>query len=199
MPPAHDEADGDLRDASVSRIYRRATARTTPPELDRRVLEGVRKARAGSQYLAPLALAASALLSVAVVLAIAFGPRAARYAEEPVRVLQAAARAGSPPSAGLARAALKADRSPTRARGPELAPPILSKRQLYTSDPPAVRRAPPARAPLADATARDPQSWLAAIAALRNAGRWSEAEAEYQRFRAAYPGFATASAASTGP
>jgi hypothetical protein len=183
MSHTRDEADGDQRDASVSRIYQRTAARTAPQALDRRVLAAARKAHSGSQYLAALAFAASVLLSVAVVLAIAFGPRAARHAEEPVRVLRAAVRAGSPPSAGAPRAALKADRGPAHVRGTDLAPPLLGKRQLYTSDPPA----------------RDPQRWLAAIAALRKAGREPEAEAEYRRFRTAYPDFVTASEAPTGP
>ena len=46
---------------------------------------------------------------------------------------------------------------------------------------------------------RAPSVWLADIATLRRAGRNSEADAEYRRFRIAYPGYIeTAGAGRSG-
>ena len=122
-----------LDSASVSRAYHRLPAPAPPRTLDVRVLHAARTAQAAactaaertpvrSQYLAPLALAASVLLSVAVVLAMVFGPQAIRRGEESPRMLPAAARAA-------------------RHDAP---PGIIQNRQLYTSDPPAPRETPSA-------------------------------------------------------
>lgn len=87
-------------DSALSVQYRRESAPLPPPALDRCVLESARAdsrfiARercAKPPYLAPLALAASVLLSVAVVLAIVFGPRTnARHGDETPRLVRTAA------------------------------------------------------------------------------------------------------------
>ncbi len=85
-------------------------------------------------HLAPLAFAASVLLSVALVLAIAVGPQAAKRVEVKPHVVRV-----------------------------------------------AVRRVLPAAHP--------PAAWLAAIATLRRDGRDEEADAEFRRFRDAYPDY----------
>jgi hypothetical protein len=103
----------EMHDDALSRIYRRAARLAPPPALDRRVLAAARRARPWSQVLPPLALAASVLLSLAVVLAIAFGPRHGPGGDEPVRLLRAAARVDSPH--------------------------LIEPRRLYTSDPPPSR------------------------------------------------------------
>jgi hypothetical protein len=104
-------------------------------------------------WLAPLAFAASVLLSVALVLAIVFGPRTTKHVNDAPR---------------LVRVAAHPDASAN--------PPLNRRLQLYSSDPKLVRT---------------PPVWLADIAALRRAGRNGEADAEYRRFRSAYPDYST--------
>jgi hypothetical protein len=133
-PP--DELDEYLRGGSaLSRQYRKASAPMPPPALERRVLQAAaqtaapdtapgdargdaRDAHAKPPYLAPLAFAASVLLSVAVVLAIVFGPQPAKHRSESPRLVRTAAQAGLAPNAPLSR-----------------------KLELYSSDPPRVRAA----------------------------------------------------------
>jgi hypothetical protein len=96
-PP--DDLDEYLRgDSALSCQYRREPAPTPPPALDARVLElsrlpgpyGARAARGNAPCLAPLAFAASVLLSVALVLAIVFGPQSVRRADDAPRVVRIA-------------------------------------------------------------------------------------------------------------
>ncbi len=75
-------------------------------------------AHAKPLYLAPLAFAASVLLSMAVVLAIVFGPQPAKHRNEAPRLVRTAIHAG------LASNSLS-----------------THKRELYSSDPPRVRPA----------------------------------------------------------
>jgi hypothetical protein len=123
--------------SALSRAYRREAAPLPCHALDRAVLEASRlgaprsAAQGKSQYLAPLAFAASVLLSFAMVLAIVFAPRARH----------------------------------------DGAPKLLQVR-LYS-----------------DTATRKPAVWLAEIAALRRAGRYSEAAAEMRRFRIAHPNY----------
>jgi hypothetical protein len=100
-----DELDEYLRgDSAVSRQYRRESAPAPPHALDRLVLKlalrsAKSKARRRSQSLAPLAFAASVLLSVALVLAIVFGPQAARRSDDKPRVLKVSVYKTEPPRA----------------------------------------------------------------------------------------------------
>lgn len=159
-----DDLDEYLRGGSaLSRQYRREPAPAPPHALDRRVLALGRPASDGAPardtaqrltpYLAPLAFAASVLLSVALVLAIAVGPQTARRGDNAPR---------------LVRVAVHADAAPNV--------PLDRKLRLYSSDP---------------KLARQPSIWLADIAALRRAGRNSEADAEFRRFRNTYPNYST--------
>jgi hypothetical protein len=147
-----DDLDEYLRgDTALSRRYRRESAPAPPHVLDRRVLRLSRQAQRTSPCLQPLAFAACVLLSVALVLAMVFGPAARRTDDNTPRLVRVAARAEMPPNVSLNR-----------------------KAQLYGSD---LSRARPAKV------------WLADIAALRRAGRNVEADAEYRRFRNAYPDY----------
>jgi hypothetical protein len=151
-----DDLDDYLRgDSALSRQYKKESAPAPPHALDRRVLGLSREMRGTAQRLtpclAPLAFAASVLLSVALVLAIVFGPQAAKRVDDAPRLVRVAAHAGAPADASLDR-----------------------RLRLYSSDP---------------RLARTPSVWLADIAALRRAGRNSEADAEFRRFRGAYPGY----------
>ena len=128
MDPPDDLEDYMRRDSALSRQYGREPAPMPPHALDRRVLKFSRDVQGNSPYLAPLALAASVLLSVALVLAIAFGPQSAKRADDTPHLVRVAARA--------------------------------------------------------------PSDWLADIAALRRAGRNSEADAELRRFHSTYPDYA---------
>jgi len=156
-PP--DDLDEYLRgDSALSRQYRRESAPPPPHALDRRVL-GLSRAREAdahgtaqrlTPWLAPLAFAASVLLSVALVLAIAFGPQTVKRVDDAPRLMRVAAHA-------------------------DASNPALDRRlRLYSSDP---------------KLARPPSAWLADIAALRRAGRNSEADAELRRFRSTYPDY----------
>jgi hypothetical protein len=89
-----DDLDEYLRgDSALSRQYRHDAAAVTPHALDRRVLAAARVALGRRPpYLAPLAFAASVLLSVALVLAIVFGPQRTKRAEPAPHVVRAAAR-----------------------------------------------------------------------------------------------------------
>jgi hypothetical protein len=158
-PP--DDLDEYLRgDSALSRQYRRESAPPPPHALDRRVL-GLSRAREAdahgtarrlAPWLAPLAFAASVLLSVALVLAIVFGPQHKKRVDDAPRLVRVAAHADAANS------------------------PLDRGLQLYSSDP---------------KFARVPSVWLADIAALRRAGRDSEADAELRRFRSAYPDYST--------
>ena len=123
-PP--DDLDEYLRgDSALSCQYRREPAPAPPAALDRQVLELSRAARGAhpvhagpgrSPYLAPLAFAASVLLSVALVLAIVFGPQKPKRVDDVPRVVRVAALGGLSQSA-----------------------PLKRRLELYSSDPQAVR------------------------------------------------------------
>jgi hypothetical protein len=104
-------------DSELSRAYRKEPAPLPPPALDRRVaalcIPGAVNGR--SPCLAPLALAASVLLSMALVLAIVFGPQKAKRGDDAPRLIRVAARA---------------DLSPA---------PVDRGLRLYSSDPPHPR------------------------------------------------------------
>lgn len=97
IPP--DDLDEYLRGGSaLSRHYRKESAPMPPHTLDRGVLQLSRETANGrSPCLAPLAFAASVLLSVAMVLAIVFGPQTARRAEDAPRLVRVVARADTKP------------------------------------------------------------------------------------------------------
>jgi hypothetical protein len=97
MPEKHapDELEEYLRgESALSRQYRRESATVPPHALDRLILSaagfkpGKLKAPLRSQNLGPLAFAASVLLSVALVLAMVFGPQAVKRTDEKPRVLK---------------------------------------------------------------------------------------------------------------
>jgi hypothetical protein len=95
MDPPDDLEDYLRRDSALSRQYGREPAPMPPHALDRRVLKFSRDAQGNAHYLAPLALAASVLLSVALVLAIVFGPQSAKRADDTPHLVRVAARAPS--------------------------------------------------------------------------------------------------------
>jgi hypothetical protein len=107
MPDEADELTEYLRgDSALSRQYRREPANLPPPGLDRLILDAARprrpKSARNSQRLAPLAFAASVFLSVALVLAIVFGPQAVKKNDDKPHVVQVRAFKTAPPRAGLA-------------------------------------------------------------------------------------------------
>jgi hypothetical protein len=98
-----DELDEYLRGASpLSRQYQRESAPVPPHALERLVLDAARpqqvesKPSLKSQSLAPLAFAASVLLSVALVLAIVVGPAVRRTDDKPYMVQVRAYKADQP-------------------------------------------------------------------------------------------------------
>ncbi len=114
-PP--DDLDEYLRgDSALSCQYRRESAPTPPSALDRRVLEmsraadhapvtqaaGPARSKSGhSAYLAPLAFAACVLTSVALVLAIVFGPQTPKRADDVPHVVRVATHVVLPPPTAL--------------------------------------------------------------------------------------------------
>jgi hypothetical protein len=117
-PP--DELNEYLRgDGALSREYKKEATVMPPPALDRRIsaLASPHPAHAKSSCLAPLAFAASLLLSMALVLAMVFGPQKIKRAD------------GAP---HLIRVASRADVSPA---------PIYRRLRLYSSDPQRPRSA----------------------------------------------------------
>jgi hypothetical protein len=122
MDPS-DDLDNYLRGGSaLSRQYRRESAPAPPPALDRRVLKLSRDAQGTAQrltpYLAPLAFAASVLLSVALVLAIVFGPQTAKRFDDAPRLVRVAAHANVPQNAPLNRNLQLYSSDPKHARAP---------------------------------------------------------------------------------
>ncbi len=108
-----DELDAYLHGGSdVSSWYQRGAAAAPPPELDQRVLAAAGSLKSRTpfkrQSLAPFALAASVLLSLALMLAMVFGPQAKKpddkprvvrvriYKSEPARTTPAAPRERDP-------------------------------------------------------------------------------------------------------
>jgi hypothetical protein len=83
-----DELDDYLRGGSeVSCQYRRESSPLPPPEIDRLVLSSAGSLKSKTpfkrQSLAPFAVAASALLSLALILAMVFGPQATKPEDKP--------------------------------------------------------------------------------------------------------------------
>jgi hypothetical protein len=119
-PP--DDLDEYLRgDSALSRQYRKESAPTPPHALDRRIL-GVssRDARGKSPCLAPLAFAASVLLSVALVLAIVFGPETSKRVDDAPRLVRVAAHADVSPNVPLKRRLELYSSDPRDARAPSV-------------------------------------------------------------------------------
>ena len=105
MPDLPDELDDYLQGGSdVSSQYHREASPAPPHALDRLVLEAAgslnSKAPIKSQSLAPLAFAASVLLSLALVLAIVFAPQAKR--PDSPQVVRVRMFKSEPPRAALA-------------------------------------------------------------------------------------------------
>jgi hypothetical protein len=104
-----DELDEYLRGASaLSHRYQREPAPMPPQALDRAVLAAARlradsRASLKSPRLAPLAFAASVFLSVALVLAIVFGPAVKRADDKPHVVQVRAYKADPPRTAGASQ------------------------------------------------------------------------------------------------
>jgi hypothetical protein len=108
-----DELDEYLRGGgALSRQYKREAVQLPPHALDRQVRRLARSAHGKSPCLAPLALAASVLLSMAVVLAITFGPQTAKRSDDVPRLVRVSAHGDAALNSTLAR-----------------------RQQLYSSDP----------------------------------------------------------------
>ena len=92
-----DELDEYLSgDSALSRQYQRENSPLPPHALDRALLETARPS-----VLAPLAFAASAFLSLAIVIAMALGPQARKPDDKP-RVMQVRMFKSEPPRAAIA-------------------------------------------------------------------------------------------------
>ncbi len=202
------------RDAEFAAFLERRTVlpdtpdRLEPPaNLDELILTEARQAiqaqrrpvRTG-RWARPMALAATILLCLSIVLNVALNKRRPVVNESGVTVASAGRSAGSAPvpapaaplpDAAGADASSQAPSSPlTAAAAPELesgnrtlnAPAqSTASRLLAKADRPASSEPPPPPHP------KDPKVWLQRIEALRAQGRTAQADAEMQRFRAAFP------------
>jgi hypothetical protein len=104
--PVPDELDDYLRgDSDVSCQYRRESAPALSAALDRLVLESAGSLKSKlpfkPQSLAPLAFAASVLLSLALILAMVFGPQVKRPNDQP-QVVRVRMFKSEPPRAAVA-------------------------------------------------------------------------------------------------
>jgi hypothetical protein len=118
-PP--DDLDDYLRgDSALSRQYQRESAPAPPHALDRELLEFSRGTSAKSPCLAPLAFAASVLLSVALVLAIVFGPQTAKRADDAPRLVRVAAHPDVSPDSPLSERLKLYSSDPRHARAPSV-------------------------------------------------------------------------------
>jgi hypothetical protein len=112
-----DDLDDYLRgDSELSRHYRMHPKTLPPRAIDRQVLNMARRAQGKSPCLAPLALAASVLLSLAMVLAMLFNPRAARHADDAPRLQRIAHRMDGETTGPLGRTLQLYSSDPTRER-----------------------------------------------------------------------------------
>ena len=185
MKARRDELDDYLRgNSDVSRTYRQLQHPKVPNGIEQKISEYARAALADDvaskppprmrdinkpvvrkpSWFAPFSLAASVLLSAAVLLAIAFDPHAHRAKDDKVRLVHAVAHRDS------------------------------TARQLYTSDPPNSRpRAVDGRElpPMpVEVLRKDPVEWLARIESLRHSGQSRAAARELQEFRKVFPNYA---------
>ncbi|HSG64199.1 MAG TPA: hypothetical protein VLD39_04335 [Gammaproteobacteria bacterium] len=187
----HDEHAADL--AAIRRAYREAGFDDEPPpEVDAAVRAAAEHAvhRRYRQYLPPLALAATVVVALGLLLRIAaLGPER----PEPETQPELAPRALEPPAAPAA----------TRIMAPAVddTASMRAEEAFVTggaASAPAVGDGPPEpdAAPPFCATPRPlaPDAWLACIAAALDAGSIDAARDELAAFEAAYPGYAVPSA-----
>ena len=182
MQRRRDEFDEYLAgNTEVSRTYRRLQHPKAPAGVEQKISEYARNAVADDSepkaqprmrninkpvvrrpsWFAPFSLAASVLLSAAVLLAIAFDPHAHSRKDDKLRLV------------------------------PAVAHRDIASRQLYTSDPPNSRAVSTDGAVLppmpVEVLHKDPVEWLARIKALRQSGRTRAADAELREFRKVFP------------
>jgi len=192
------------RAAQVSRAYRQLGAAEPPLELDESI---ARHARAvlppprntmrdlgkpvstRPSWFAPFTLAASVLLSAALLMAIAIRP-AQRGSEAPVRLMRAVATHENRAQLRYATPAAAASADGSRESSPYVAP-LIPSRRLYSTDPPGSHPpAAPALPPMpVEVIRRDPREWQARIEQLERDGRSAEATAERRAFQRVYPDF----------
>jgi hypothetical protein len=112
-----DDLDEYLRgDSELSRHYRMHPKTMPPRAVDRQVLHMARRTQGKSPCLAPLALAASVLLSLGLVLAILLNPRAPRRVDDAPRMQRIAHRMDADAAAPLGRTLQLYSSDPTQRR-----------------------------------------------------------------------------------
>jgi len=173
-----------------------------PAELDRVVLRQAREAIQtdrpvrvfrGPRWATPVALAATLVLTFTVVFYAGMPQKHAPVPEvivqnvaERVEIPEAAAPVAPAPSAANSRAREDADASGTVMV--DLATPMMAKRESAAGTAPMAASSP-SKSTEIPAWRRDPNTWMAEIERLRNAGDTERAEAElaeYNRQRRAY-------------
>jgi hypothetical protein len=197
-----------------------------PAELDRIVLanarEAIRRHRSpppyrGVRWALPVGLAATVVLSFAVLLQLGLLPRPAKDSEAPIEAhfhpdgagsaesaSDAAMASPAPPPQGVldrprdeaARAGARRNETPR-----ELSPLAVEKKQAMQAQSRAERdqevavassrAAAPAQGKAAPASGQleDPAAWLRRIEALRAQGKTAQADREWQAFRKAWPDY----------
>jgi hypothetical protein len=202
-PDRDPEFEAYLRRRSVLSGRERAVDNLEPPhDLDDIVLRKARQAIQAPKELPlyraprwalPVGIAATILLCLSVALNVSLNSHRPGEAEAPgAPIAPPIAPAPASPEGRQAQPQQQAvpvqDYSERRAQAP--APDLPSAAASAASAPSRPLAAAPAapRAAPADAS-KDPKTWLARIQALQSAGKTAAANAEWQRFRAAFPNF----------
>jgi hypothetical protein len=189
------------RHGEVSRAYRRLKSDAPPADIDARIAQHARAVLPPARnrlkdmdrpvtgkpsWFAPFSLAASVLLSAAVLMAIAIDPHVRRATDAPVKLVHVSA--GRDDRAEFVRPA-PASRAAARESN-HIVPRLIEPRRLYSTDPPGshppVERETLPPMPV-DVIRRDPREWRAHIEQLRRDGHTGQAEAEWQAFLKVYP------------
>lgn len=187
--------------AEVSRAYRQLRDPPPPAHLDALIegharsvlprahttLKQLNRPYSGKpSWFAPFALAASVLLSAAVLMAIAIDPQARGDTDAQVKLIRASA--GRDDKAMLTHPAPGA-RAASR-QSDQIVPRLIEPRRLYSTDPPgshpAIERAPLPPMPV-EVIRRDAGAWRARIEQLRRDGHTEQAEQEWREFLKVYP------------
>jgi hypothetical protein len=189
------------RHGDVSRAYRRLKCDAPPADIDARMAQHARAVlpparsrlkdmdrpvAAKPSWFAPFSLAASVLLSAAVLMAIAIDPHVRGAADAPVKLVRVGA--GRDDRAEFVRPA-PASRAAER-ESHHIVPRLIEPRRLYSTDPPGSHPpvVPEALPPMpVEVIRKDPREWRARIEQLRREGHAEQADAEWQAFLKVYP------------
>lgn len=215
-----DRQAGRAQDALL-RVYERTRSGEPPPRLDAAILAEARRAlharTATRRWWVPLAVAATVLLAVSLVIEVGREPAAPQHDTVPIETTEQAAKEAPParppeppaaPTPAIAPTRQQAQPpppAPAARRAEPVAPPAEEAQETRTlqeregapavqPEAAAARAAAPAAAAVTYAADEagslpTPEDWLARIEALEAEGRHADAKRERTRLEQAYPGW----------